>query len=446
MQISFASFGRSTAGAVALAIGASLVAIGASLVAAPPVLAKDAPPPKITNSAEFSKVAGPFQKNFMELAAKKGKVSDDELKAAAVAMVPALMALEPNVKSPLDHLIFGDWERQIGGWSGDNALLAKGLQNMLDSGQLPPDKALLVATIMGQTAYAAKDYPTAIKVLGPLVTNPATQDVVPEMVAEADAASGQPKQGLDVLKSAIATRKAANLPVPEDWYNRGKMIAYNAKLPAESVEWGMLLVQAFPSALGWMGAAELVLFNDENLTAQDQLDIYRLMDQSGALKLEPKYTDRKYVGYVQALDARLFPGETERVAQQGIAAGALKADDVLVKEALTQSRARLAEVKASLPSLAKEAASSPKGKVAEVAGDTYLSFGDAANADTMYNLALSKGVDDVDKGRVLTRLGIAEIDEGKYADAKATLAKVGGTRTDVAKLWIVYADQKAAGK
>ena len=108
MRGTFASFGRSTA-AAALAVALSLGAVGV----AAPAMAKDAP--KVTNSAEFSKVAGPFQKLFNDTAAKKGKVSDDEMKTAGTALVPELAKLEPNVKSPLDKLIYGDWQRQIGG-------------------------------------------------------------------------------------------------------------------------------------------------------------------------------------------------------------------------------------------------------------------------------------------------------------------------------------------
>jgi len=439
MRTSFAKFGRASAAAAALAIAATVVA-------ATPVMAKDAPPPKVTNSPEFSKVAGPFQKTLLELDGQKGKLPPEELKAKAAALLPQLAAIEPNVKTPVDRIIYGQWEYSIGNMAGDPAVSTKGLHNMLDSGQLPPDKALLVSTILGQTAYAAKDYETAIKILGPLVTNPAIQDVVPEMVAEAYASSGQPKQGLDSLKSAIAARKAANAAVPEDWYTRGKLIAYNGKLPGESVDWGMMLVEAYPSPLNWLGATELVLFDQTNFTSQEAIDVYRLMDQSGALKLEPKYTDRKYVAYIQLIDPRLYPAETLRVAEQGIATGALKPDDTFVKDALAQARPRVAADQASLPGLAKEAAAAPSGNVALAAGDTYLSYGQAAQADAMYTLALGKGGIDADKDRLLTRLGIAQIDESKYADAKATLAKVTGPRAAIAQLWSIYADQKAAGK
>jgi len=416
----------------------------ATLTAASPAIAKD--PPKMTNSPEFAKVAGPFQKVLVDLDAKKAKLSPDELKAAATPLVAQLAAMDSSVKNPIDRIFYGQWQYSVGNMAGDKALSAKGLQNMLDSGQLAPDKALLVRATIGQNAYLAEDNAGAVKALTPLLSEPKAQDVVPEMVADAYAKMGQPQQGLDALKTAIAARKAAGVAVPETWYSRGKAIAFNGKLPAETLDWAELLVQADPTPFNWLGAAELVLYNATNFTSQEELDVYRLMDQSGGLKLEPKYVDRKYVAYVQLIDPRRYPGEAVRIAEQGIAAGALKADDSFVKDALGQARARLAADKASLPGLAKEAAAAPNGKVAQAAGDAFLSYGDGAKADELYTLALSKGVADADKDRLLNRLGIAQIDEGKYADAVATLAKVGGVRTPIAKIWTIYANQKAAGK
>jgi tetratricopeptide (TPR) repeat protein len=441
MRVKFASFGRS-------AVAAAALAIGATGIAATPVLAKDkeAAPAKPANSPEFGKAAGPFQKALLELDGQKTKLAPDDLKAKATALIPQLATVEASVKTPLDRIIYGQWAYSLGNMAGDPATTTKGLQNMLASGQLPPEKALLVSTILGQSAYTAKDYPAAIKILGPLVTNPAIQDVAVEMAAESYASSGQPKEGLEALKSAIAARKAAKVAVPDEWYSRGKQIAFNGKLGAESVEWGMLQVQVTPTPINWLGATELVLYNQTNFTSQEELDVYRLMDTTGALGLEPKFTDRKYVAYVQLIDPRRYPGEAVRIAEQGIATGALKANDTFVKDALTQARPRVAADKAGLPGLAKEAVSAASGKVPLAAADAFLSYGDAAKADELYTLALAKGGIDADKDRALTRLGMAQIGEGKYADAKATLAKVGGNRVIIAQLWSIYADQKAAGK
>ena len=60
----------------------------------------------------------------------------------------------------------------------------------------------------------------------------------------------------------------------------------------------------------------------------------------------------------------------------------------------------------------------------------------------MYQIALSKP--GVDGPRVLTRLGIAQTDLGKSAEAQATFAKVTGLRAPIATLWAAYAKSKTA--
>jgi hypothetical protein len=59
----------------------------------------------------------------------------------------------------------------------------------------------------------------------------------------------------------------------------------------------------------------------------------------------------------------------------------------------------------------------------------------------MFALALQKG--GVDRDQTLTRLGIAQVQQGKNAEAKGTFAQVSGTRTAVARMWTAYADSRA---
>ncbi len=440
MRVTFAAFARSSAAAAALVMGASL----GTLATVTPASAKDAPKP--TNSEQFSKVASPFLKLFNDVAGKKGKVPDDAFKTAASALVPELVKVEAGVKNPLDRLIFGDWQRQVGGWADNAALTNTGLQNMLDSGQLQPNQVNTVRAILGQTAFGANDYATVIKVLSPIAADPTADIAVPQWLGEAYAATGQPKLGLETLKAAIAARTTTAAPAPEELYGRASRIADGAKMYGESAEWSLLLVQAYPSPLKWLGAAQRARLTTDNFSSQEELDISRLLDQTGALKLAAKDVSREYVVYLQSIDPRRYPGEALRIAEQGIANGSLKADDAFVKDALTQAKARVAGDKASLPSLVKDANAAPTGKIALAAADAFLADGEAAQAATLYTLALTKGGVDADKDRLYTRLAIAQIALGAYADAKANLAKVTGSTALIARLWSVFADQKAAGK
>ncbi len=97
---------------------------------------------------------------------------------------------------------------------------------------------------------------------------------------------------------------------------------------------------------------------------------------------------------------------------------------------------------ASLPSLEKDARAANATAVTAVAsGDAFLSYGEAAKAEALYQIALGKP--GVDQGRALTRLGIAQTDQGKYAEAQATFAKITGPRKPIADLWSAYAASKA---
>lgn len=429
MRGSFGFFGKSTVAALALATG--LVA-GGTMMGAGVAVAKDAKPAKVTNSPEFVKAAQALQKPIADAAASKDK-------AAAAALVPQLAAAEGSVKTAADRIIFGQWQQQIGAAADDKALQQKGLQNMVDSGQLPADKQALVTYFLGVTSYQNKDYATAVKALGPLVAANYSDDSAAEILADSYASQNQAPQAIEALKGAIAARKAAGGVVPDGWFKRGNLIAYQNKLGPQAIEMATMQVESQPNALNWLGAGQLVR-EFGNFSKEESLDLGRLFLRTGALDNDPKYTEREFIEYIQAADPRRLPGETVKVGELGLSKGALKASDPFVTDALSQARGRIAADKASLAALEKDGRASPTGKSAVATADAYLSYGEDAKAEEMYQIALQKG--GIDTDRALTRLGIAQVDLGKYADAKATFAKVTGVRAPLAKLWSVYASSK----
>lgn len=428
-------------GGIALA-----VALAAGMVAtAPSALAKAEAkaPAKPTNSPEFVKLAGPIQKAFADLQAMKGKSTDAEIKAAAAAIAPQLAAAEGSVKTPLDRIIYGQWQQLLGSSTGDYALMQRGLQNMLDSGQLPQDKVGLVGVALGQLAYQNKDYASATKALAPVVAANYSDNAAAELLADSFSRQGQPAQGLAALKIAIDARRAAGGEVPASWYSRANSIAYNAKLADEGMVWAARMVAANPTPINWLGAGQLVRLYGKFGT-QDSVDISRLLLRSGALGGKSKEIEQEYVDYLQAADPRRLPGEVLRVGEAGIAAGALPANDTFVADALVQARGRIAADKASLPAAAKSAQAAATGVLALATADAYLSYGMDAQAEDMYKLAIQKG--GIDKDKATLRLGIAQSDAGKMADAKATFDQVSGVRASIAKLWSIYLDTKSGAK
>ena len=86
----------------------------------------------------------------------------------------------------------------------------------------------------------------------------------------------------------------------------------------------------------------------------------------------------------------------------------------------------------------------PSASAATVSGaaDAFLSYGESAKAEALFTMALAKP--GAEQDRLLTRIGIAQVDQGNYAGAQANFAKVGGTRKYIAQLWSIYAGLKAA--
>ncbi|WP_068076458.1 hypothetical protein [Novosphingobium lentum] len=438
-------------GALAVALAGGLLAGGVGL-GATAAFAKDSAPKAGGNSKEFVAAAGPIQKTLEAAKPLKAKVDAstgaDKAAAqsqltAALATAPAeLAAVEAAAKTPSDKMIAGQWGVALGGMINDVKMRQRGIQSMLDSGLVPAANLSEYQFYLGNFAYGNKDYPTAVKALTPVVAANYKEDAAAELLADSYAQQGQNTQALDSLKAAVAARKAAGGAVPEDWFKRANLIAYKNKLGPQAIEWATLMVQNSPTAFNWLGAGQLVR-EFGNFTNQESLDLGRLLLRSGGLSNDPKYVEREYVEYIQAADPRRLPGEVVKVGEAGIAAGALRANDSFVTDAMTQARGRVAADKASLPGLARDAAAAGNGVGALATGDAYLSYGDAAKAEGLYMLAVQKG--GVDKDRALTRLGIAQSDEGKYAEAKATFAQVGGPRAPLAKLWTIYVDQKAGG-
>jgi hypothetical protein len=192
--------------------------------------------------------------------------------------------------------------------------------------------------------------------------------------------------------------------------------------------------------MNWLGAGQLTR-EFGNFSKEESLDLGRLFVRCGALDNDKQYVSREYLEYVESAAPRRLPGESLKVLQLGISKGVLNAADISVSDAMTQAKGRITADKASLPGLERDAKTAADGKTALAAADAFLSYDDPVKAEELYKLALTKG--NVDKDRALTRLGIAQTDQNKIDDAKATFAQVGGVRAPLAKLWAVYAADKA---
>jgi tetratricopeptide (TPR) repeat protein len=459
-------FSRSALG-IALALG---VAAGGTLTAAPALAQKQPKPAPVKLSPNFQKVAAPLQqaleaaKAKPDVVAAKGAVAQanqalqrapvsgrpqarSAVDAAVAALGNTLSAEKAQLEgafaaatTPDDRMVAGQFALNLGSLADDYALQRRGIQTMIDSGKVAPAEVPKLQFYVGQLSYQLRDFATARTALQAAVSGGYVDNDAEALLAEAYMSDNQTAQGLTVLKQAIDKKKAGGQPAPIGWYRRALGAAYNAKLLDQAGDFAIGLVQAYPSTESWGQAITIIReIGRGKFQAQESLDLVRLMGRTNS------YVEtRDYLEYMEYADARRLPGEVAKVIESGIASGKLSASDPTVADQRNMANGRIAADRASLPALERDSRAANATAVTTTAGgDAFLSYGDAAKAEELYTLALAKP--GVDAPRALTRLGIAQTDQGKYADAQATFAKVDGVRKPIAQLWSAYAAQKAGG-
>lgn len=358
--------------------------------------------------------------------------------AGAKAQVPAMIAA---IDSQYDRFFAGNITFQLGAKSSDLALQRRGLELMLESGRGTPADIGLFRYFLGGVFFDQQDYEGARRELQASLAagfqgNFEQQQDPWGLIASSYFKQNRFQEGLAFLKDAATQRAAAGQPVRDSWLGSALAIATEQGLATEAGDWAGLLVQMRPGAASWAQAIQVVgsLAQDDPKT---MLDVMRLMSLAGAMQ------DRNdYIRYIEAADPRIMSNEVSRVLDAGVQAGVLTRNDEYYVETKRVVDDNAARDRSEAPALAAEArAASGTARSAQNAGDVYLSLGSFAEAEAMYTLGLQKAGGDRDL--LLTRLGIAQVHQGKYAEAKATLAQVTGTRAAVARLWSAYADGRA---
>lgn len=375
----------------------------------------------------------------------RGKKAQDEARAsyeASVAALGALLAPEAAlveaafgaVVDPDDKYVAGQLALNLGQLAYDKKMQRRGLQTMVDSGKVAPADLPKFNYFIGAISYDLKEYPAARTSLQAAIAGGYTESGVEGLLADAYIYDNLPVEGLKVLDEALTKRGAA---APEDWIKKGIVVAYRSKLPEQSVAFSVRLVQLYPTKDNW-ALAIAVVRDMSKFQNQETLDLMRLMGRT-----ESWSEARDYIEYIQAADPRRLPNEAMKIINLGLASGKLESNDPAVADWKSIASGRIAPDKASLPALERDArAANSTAATAMAAGDAFLSYDDAAKAEEMYKIALTKP--GVDEPRVLTRLGIAQADLGKSAEAQETLGKVTGIRSPIAQMWAAYARSKAA--
>jgi hypothetical protein len=442
-----------------LTCSAMSVALSFAVAATAPVEAKEtkAAAPKAQFSPAFAKAAAEFEKTLsgapnnpavMAASDKAKAAKTPQEKAAAAVEVDAalgganakLAEINAAATTPTDKLKAGDMNRIVGGLTGDLTLQHKGLVMMLESGGLSPEQTPQVQFFAGVTAYQSKDYAGAITYLKPAMDAGYhdQQGLLPQLLADCYKRTNNAAAASAVSQQELASAQASGAKPSETALRSALQSAYDAHQMGNATNLAVSLVQNYPSPSSWTSSIKVVR-SLSSLPAQDNLDLMRLMARTNSM------SDRAdYLEYIQNADPRRLPGEVLKILNQGVSAAKLSASDAFVAESKATASGRISADKASLPGLERDArAPKATAATAAAAGDAFLSYDDAAKAEAMYAIALTKP--GVDAPRVLTRLGIAQSDQGKYTEAQANFSKIEGPRKPVAQLWGAYVAQKAKG-
>lgn len=408
--------------AIALATGAALTA---GAIAEPAYAQK---------KKKDKKAKSDYSKGFVEVFSpiQQGMNAEGADAAAFTAQIPTMMAA---VETADDRMAAGQTIYNIGVKTENPVLQLQGVETMLASGKIAPEATGQYNFLAAQLAYnqdiwpKARQYATAALEAGYSKNSPEL------IVSESYFSEDQTAQGLTYLRQAIQNRIDAGQTPPNDWVRRGLSQAYNNNLGPQSDDFSLLLVQYYPDDAIWADTIAIQR-NLKNYEGDELLDLLRLARRVNGLRSERDYED-----YVQAADARKLPGEVDALIKQGSSAGIITGGNMFIAEAKETASGRIRADRAELPALERDAmASGANLRTVVAAGDVFLSYDNYAKAEMFYAKALT--MPGVDTAEVLNRLGIAQMEQGKYDEARNTFAQVQGARQAIARLWGVYAEQR----
>lgn len=409
---------------------ASSLALALALVTGTAVAATALEAPAFAQKKEKPKYSKTFIAAYTPLQQALSAEAPDA--AAVKAAIPSVVAAIENED---DRFAAGGAIVNAGQKFNDNALARQGLELMLASGKVAPEQVGPYNFMIGQVAYNAKDYAAARTALEAALAAGYTDNNPEAIIAETYFAEDRDAEGLAYLAGAINARKAAGQSVEEDWIRRGLAVAYGASMKEQAQQYASLYVSEFPSETSWRDAVAILL-NTGGYENPAILDLLRLGRRAGTLN-----DGRLYMEYVDAADYRRLPAEVVAVIDEGKSKGLLPADDQYVNDTRKQAAERVAADRADMDSLMADARKAGATFATVMAtGDALLSLDRPAEAEEFYLKA--SGMAGADTPMAFTRLGIAQYDQGKYAEAQATFNKVEGARKAIANLWGIYTTQK----
>jgi tetratricopeptide (TPR) repeat protein len=233
------------------------------------------------------------------------------------------------------------YQFEIGRQRRDDALSAPALDVLIASRLTPHERLASYLGVRGGIAFHAGDYATASALWTRLRALQPNDPEALNNLAQVRAALNDSQGAIDLLRSAIAARRAG--PAQEIWYRQWLAIANAARLVDQGVAAAHALVAAYPTPTNWRDS--LVAYRQ--LAAPQggaEIDLLRLMRTVGALARPAEYQR-----LAQLLLHAGFAAEARAVLDEGISRGVVNrtesptpAISAEIDRALAPQRARVA--------------------------------------------------------------------------------------------------------
>jgi len=308
------------------------------------------------------------------------------------------------------------------------------LQSAAQSQYATPDQQKVWLKNIALYYFQQKDYAKALDVADQAVKHGVNDADILGLIAKSQYLSGKYKDAAVTMQGIVGKQDKPD----ED--NLKLLWQFDLKADdsagaAKAVE---KLVTYYPKPEYWANAlAPLVRMDIKD--AHLQLNVYRLMNDVGVLKLPTDYAEMAEI----ALDAG-YPGETQNVLQQAFAKNVFveQRDKDRYQHLLEGAKQRAANDQAQLATVAHTAEGAPNGDPLVQLGAAYISYGQNDKAVAAISKGIAKGgLKSPDEASLL--LGIAQLRQRNNAAAQQSFDKVAASSNNgyarLGKLWALRA-------
>jgi tetratricopeptide (TPR) repeat protein len=339
----------------------------------------------------------------------------------------------PN-KTPYERYIIEGTRASIDQASGDIPGTIKALHEVLATGVLPAQDAIIRLQAIVQLEYQAKDYAGVIADTNRYYQQGGTVDTPRQLQVQAYYLQGDYANAARAIQTIVQSDSRAGKKPDENllltWLNSD----FQQKSEAGRIDALKALVTYYPKPQYWSDLIAAVSKQPSFAADRLALDLDRIKLATGAMTSAGDYMDAAQLALLGG-----FAGEAKSFLDKGYAAG------VLGKDAQADREKRLADMAGQQAAdgskkLDQQAQAATDAAALDKLGQTYAGYGQNDKAIAAYRQALQKG-GAPHPGDVQLHLGIAELAAGQKAAARETLGGVAGNdgTKDLAQLWLLQA-------